>query len=410
MDARSDNTSPLADGQRLSSSLPPQPWLNLTPSPARPRTRLFDPPPVDDSTLARRTAALRQLNGIPRSFQRKHRQTPSIGSRSTLPPQPVLVRTYSPESDAQARPSTMSRAPGVLANGSAAERPPAQLPSVHDFGIEGILRAIEPDIQSTLDAIAEICGRSRLSLANEYGSHRPPLGEIRASTRSADNGLLPVEEASSSNERLVDENVIILGDDTSTVDGRNPFSTTYRLLENAQQGTGTIVYDTAMPPTWGEELFTPSRTAARIPSADQRRPQPSPRTSEVKPARNSFDWSLLGRDTEPGKGHRRNTSSQPVVSEVHLDAQADGAYHPLDMTWEAYHRETSGETEYLENPAVNETLLRERISFLADLQAWLTWFKNIGQQEGESSTARSAETRLREVLQKQHSISGIVPA
>ncbi|EEH05403.1 conserved hypothetical protein [Histoplasma capsulatum G186AR] len=148
MEARSDSSSKNNNTQRLCSSLPPNLWHNHPSANSRGRNRLFDPPlttssPLDEPILARRTAGLRQLNGLPRQFQRSHRHTTSICSRSSLPSQPVVVRTYSAETDAQTQPSAMSRGT------SAANRPPAQLPPVQDFGIDGILRAIEPDIQST---------------------------------------------------------------------------------------------------------------------------------------------------------------------------------------------------------------------------------------------------------------------
>jgi hypothetical protein len=103
-----------------------------------------------------------------------------------------------------------------------------ELPPASDYSIESILAAIEPEIEGTIDAIAEIMGRSRLALANEYDSHLPPQGEIRASTHPA---LLPVEEASSSNERLAADNVIIVPEDASLVDGSNAGSAAYGLLE-----------------------------------------------------------------------------------------------------------------------------------------------------------------------------------
>lgn len=418
MEARSDSSSKNNNTQRLCSSLPPNLWHNHPSANSRGRNRLFDPPlttssPLDEPILARRTAGLRQLNGLPRQFQRSHRHTTSICSRSSLPSQPVVVRTYSAETDAQTQPSAMSRGT------SAANRPPAQLPPVQDFGIDGILRAIEPDIQSTLDAIAEICGRSKLSLANEYGSHRPPLGEIRASSRSMDHGLLPVEEASSSNERLIDQNVVILGDDSSTVDGRNPFSSAYRSFVNAPEDTGLLPYGRAMP-TWGQETFSPQNAiSASHTSSTRTRPQPHPskHTNEAKPSRHSFDWALLGRETKQRQQHRRSISTQPVVSEVHLDAQADGTYL-LDTSWESYHRETSGPTEgYSMDFPVNESLLRiraERLSFLADLQGWLSWFTNIGHRldQDNDSSCQTAEMRLREVLQRQGNYvsSGIMSA
>ena len=103
-----------------------------------------------------------------------------------------------------------------------------ELPPVSDFAIDGILSAIQPDIEGTIDAIAEIMGRSRLSLANEYDSHMPPQGEIRANSRSA---LLPVEEASLSNEQLAADNVIIVPEDASLIDGSHGGSAAYGLLE-----------------------------------------------------------------------------------------------------------------------------------------------------------------------------------
>ena len=164
----------------------------------------------------------------------------------------MIVRTYSADVDVPARSSTMARRATSLANGTIIDGPPPQLPSVHDFSINGILEAIDPDIQGTLDAIAEIWGRSKLSLANEYGSHRPPLGEIRASGRSLDHGLLTVEEASLSNKRLVDDNVVIVGEDTSTVDGRGHYSSTYGLLENLHQPSSILGSRTAMLPSLGD--------------------------------------------------------------------------------------------------------------------------------------------------------------
>ncbi|EEH33231.1 hypothetical protein PAAG_04284 [Paracoccidioides lutzii Pb01] len=424
MDTRSDNvnSSLLLDGQRLSSSLPPQPWLNHTPVTSRGCTRLFDPAvsssPLDESTLARRTAALRQLNGLPRPFHRIHHHTTSASSRSSLPSQPVIVRTYSAEADAQIRPSAMSQGSGLLANGSGADRSPVELPSVQDFSIDGILRAIEPDIQSTLDAIAEICGRSKLSLANEYGSHRPPLGEIRASGRSPDPGLLPVEEASSSSERLVDQNIVILGDDTSTFGERNPFLSTYNLLVNAHEDTGALLYGSAILPPWSPDPFSQQTVIPPRNSSSQTGTQSLLLTSEGRRPRHSFDWALLGRGTEHRRHHHHSISTRPVVSEVLLDVQADGTYL-MDTSWESYHRETSGETDdYSRNTAMNDSLLLrirvERLSFLSDLQGLLSWFRNVGHRldrAGDSVPSQTAEMRLRDVLQRQHSsISGAVAA
>jgi hypothetical protein len=103
-----------------------------------------------------------------------------------------------------------------------------QLPSADDFSFSAILRAVDPEIRDAIDAIAKICAKSRMSLADEYDSHLPPQGEITdgelgwaASTgalagrgrlnrisqgwTAADNTLMAVPEASSSSERLAQE-------------------------------------------------------------------------------------------------------------------------------------------------------------------------------------------------------------
>ena len=60
-------------------------------------------------------------------------------------------------------------------------RPP--IPSPPDpkqFSFASILAALDADTsaQADIDAIAEICGRSRLSRADEYGAHRNPVGPV----------------------------------------------------------------------------------------------------------------------------------------------------------------------------------------------------------------------------------------
>jgi hypothetical protein len=82
--------------------------------------------------------------------------------------QPVLVRSYtSPKRTPFGSPSGRSHA----------------LPPIAAFSFADILRAADStDFQSAIDGIAEICAKNRLSLAEEYGSHLPPVGEITAVT------------------------------------------------------------------------------------------------------------------------------------------------------------------------------------------------------------------------------------
>lgn len=75
---------------------------------------------------------------------------------------PVLVRSPSVKTDMKKRTKTRV----------GAESP--QLPPLESFSIQDILTSIGPEAEASIDAIAEICGRSKMSLADEHSSHRPP--------------------------------------------------------------------------------------------------------------------------------------------------------------------------------------------------------------------------------------------
>ncbi|CAK4016708.1 Hypothetical predicted protein [Lecanosticta acicola] len=88
--------------------------------------------------------------------------------------QPVLVRTYS---NKRGRPE---RASNDITGSDAHALPP-----VASYAFADILRAADSsELQNAIDGIAEICAKNRMSLADEYSSHLPPLGEITESTSS----------------------------------------------------------------------------------------------------------------------------------------------------------------------------------------------------------------------------------
>ncbi|KAE9967542.1 hypothetical protein BLS_006316 [Venturia inaequalis] len=138
----------------------------------------------------------------------RHRPTKSTSSRTSVSSQPVLVRAYT--SSERSRPSSASRSPAMLAMPAGAHLPP-----IEAFSFDGILQAVEPEVHEAIDGIAEIYARSRLSLADEYGSHMPPQGEIvnprsrysglATRTTGLERTLTTVAEASSSSERLAGE-------------------------------------------------------------------------------------------------------------------------------------------------------------------------------------------------------------
>lgn len=139
-------------------------------------------------------AALRRLTGT--STARRHAD--AVDSASSNSSQPVLVRTYSsPAADpGSSNPAKMEKkAKSRMRNRS------YDLPPLQSFSFQDILASIDPEVRLSIDAIAEICGRSKLSLADEYGSHRPPQGELTSQPDESDSAarlpayLSPVPES-----------------------------------------------------------------------------------------------------------------------------------------------------------------------------------------------------------------------
>ncbi|KAL1970825.1 hypothetical protein VTN77DRAFT_2659 [Rasamsonia byssochlamydoides] len=407
MDARSDPTPTHPDGSRLSSSLPHQNWFQASSysQPAGPPATIISPQVrfrhgesgVDESILARRTTAFRQLNGNSKPLSRRHRETKSIvGRPSTLASQPVLVRSYPDEAD-EPQSSTMP-------SGSTTQQRVPELPLVQDFSIEGILCAIEPDIRSTLDIIAEICGRSKLSLANEYGSHIAPFGEIRAPP----GGLLTVEEASASSERLADDNVVIVDDDNSLLDGRDYYaSSTYGLLENLRQTAYATGYQRGpqYPHEDGSSLQPQpdtSRSSTMMHPTDN---DPDPRsplvTKEFTTKPKPGSRALLGKTLHSGaKGDAANIVTPAMLSEIHVDARANRSSWPSVPPGTPRGSPRLAASKF---PGSRNGSVPVQPSLMADVQGWLTWLKAIVQREKPERAyipQHSAETTLRAVLER----------
>ncbi|PKS07968.1 hypothetical protein jhhlp_006580 [Lomentospora prolificans] len=185
------------------------------------------PIPVDDSTAADRTSALRQLNS---HYPSRHRYAKSTGAQSSTYSQPVIVRTYPgpppnhpastsgqhhyhhhhrgsqpgqsnppsagdvvrrmiPFSSAISGPSSSPKY-GMLSIARSKAKKRAQgarddaagnLPPLEAFTFKSFMSNIEPEegghsINADLDRIAEICARSRYSLSNQYEVHKAPHG------------------------------------------------------------------------------------------------------------------------------------------------------------------------------------------------------------------------------------------
>lgn len=106
------------------------------------------------------------------------KNTPSKSS-TTTGSKPVLVRGPSTKPDMKKKHQPMNRSTSP------------KLPSVESFSFQDILNSIGPEANASIDAIAEICGRSKMSLAAEHSSHRPPQGQLATTRSSPDPFFLP---------------------------------------------------------------------------------------------------------------------------------------------------------------------------------------------------------------------------
>lgn len=347
--------------------------------------RQHDETTADDFGRARSSSLAERLNSASQSQPRQ--RTPAnatLDRPSTTPTQPVLVRAYPGNADdTNSKRSTMSTHrlfPFTHSRGSALPpRSGPPLPTDKDFSIENILQAIEPDIRGTLDSIAEICGRSKLSLSNEYGSHIAPLGEIRAPP----GGLVPVEEASSSEERQADEGVIVFDADPHLVDGRvdlHPFSF-YRYMESLQQAASAQGRNGVT----GSSLSTHPGVTRIARQTDL--PEP-PATREIASRPKNTSRDLLAMNASPSKDDPRtqDIATSAVVSEVHLDAQAQ-------------RRHVGAGTNSLSSGHGGTSGRQTSNTWHSPLIGWLSWTARHAGQESRP-VLESAESRLRTMLER----------
>ncbi|GJC81849.1 hypothetical protein ColLi_04687 [Colletotrichum liriopes] len=239
----------------LTFSFPPLFQPNTSSTSLVPSTAEGKPIPLDDSTTAHRTSALRELNS---NYPSRHRYAKSTGAQSSTYSQPVIVRTYS---GSHSRPTSTNRSNGIgpgglgsrtassivsgpaasvrriialrtpfsgskstqhgglsMARGMAKKRLEGQdalakLPPVEAYSFKSMMANIEAqegenNINADLDRIAEICARSRYSLSNQYEVHVAPHGSgasfvshASSSRRQRHNAGLTLEAVVSDDER-----------------------------------------------------------------------------------------------------------------------------------------------------------------------------------------------------------------
>ena len=349
--------------------------------------------PLDEATIANRTAALRRLNGV----APRHRRAESARTRTSLSSQPIIVRTYS--GSPTSRPSSDQTVSATMYDRTSVRKVKDGLPPAEVFSFESILQAIEREAREDVDAIAEICGRSKMSLANEYDAHMPPLGELVAArpvgqpsamTRSSLNQTLtPVEEASSINERLSDNTQSIFDDANDT--HQPQWNTTGNQRTRLRDGD-TAGHDTrgqiSISAGHAETAASASIAPAAIPTKAQQRVL----------EQSTLPVMLFSEAPMPTQEASITALEESNPSSQHHDSI--GTRQALILTEEEVSNDPHARLEEpLSRRGVPESSRRQP-SLLGSLTPWLSWTTRSSHQaeSGAQSSGMSAASSLRSIL------------
>jgi hypothetical protein len=350
------------------------------------------------------SAALRALNAPAfHSSPSKSKSAKSTSSRTTVTSQPVVVRTYS-GSRHTSRPGSGFNIPrsfamnghmhtSALSAGLAGKS--EQLPSADEFSFSAILRAVDPEIRDAVDAIAEICARSRMSLADEYDSHLPPQGEITGggpgwavSTgalvgrgrlnrisqgwTAAGNKLMAVPEASSSSERLAQEERVA----SSKKRSQSAYGSLKSVISGGSGKRKAIDGDTFRE----QEAGNPNQAEAR----------------HQGPA-----WAV---NASSSSSHPAITLASPVASKhLSLDtssAMPDTAEASQSRPQTAVPRRTPSHQRGASMRSLPASRIRS--GTLGSIKAWLPWPRPSDLSSSSQQELANAEDRLREMLLSSH--------
>ncbi|KAJ4322486.1 hypothetical protein N0V94_002360 [Neodidymelliopsis sp. IMI 364377] len=304
----------------------------------------------------------------------------------------------------------MNGHPHVSALSAGLARQNEQLPAVEDFSFSAILRAVDPEIRDAIDAIAEICARSRLSLADEYDAHLPPQGEItdtgpgwatstgalvgrgRLSRISqgwtaADNTLMAVPEASSSSEMLAQEGR------GSTAEGKNKRSqSAYGSLKSVISGGSS-----GKRKSINNDTFQDPEMSSSKPEEPQRPQAPA---WTIRTASQTADHPAITLDTTP-----------QASKQLAFDASVLQDLPETDTTWglrprtalsqqRAVHRRNWSTATF----SAGQSYSRPQSNTRSSLASWLPWPRTTGIDNATQQELTKAETRLREMLLSSNSI------
>lgn len=338
----------------------------------------------DRSTLSPLPNGYHTYNGSRSSFSR-NLPSASTGARSTttIPSQPVLLRINSATAyDHNHRAPRRNRRPVKLDSNNG-------LPAQEEFSIQAILSAIREDIEGDLNTISEVLGRSRFMLSDQYESQLPPQGEIILESPSRG-----IEEATTNHEHLATDDVMIVHEDASLVEGSHSGSAAYRLMERLQTvpAPARINSDAPALTRTAEHVILPPTRTRSSPAVVQPEPETHHTASNT---RHEYPTASLRT--------ARHGPSRPIVSETYLSAEADGVTPGMVPVISEAGRKFplyTADTTDLFQPTYTgrtETGLPTRATgwFTPDILAFTSWFSR-----GHRNIEESAEASLRGLLNR----------
>jgi hypothetical protein len=267
-----------------------------------------------------------------------------------------------------------------------------QLPSADDFSFSAILRAVDPEIKDAIDAIAEICARSRMSLADEYDSHLPPQGEITdagpawaASTGAlvgrgrlsrvnqgwaTENTLMAVPEASSSSERLAQEKV----------------SSSKKRSQSAYGSLKSVISGGS-----GKRKAIDGDTFRELNAAAPSETKPQGPAWAVPACSSSSNHPAITLVSSPTASKHLSVETPLGLDEI---SEVEGAPGPRPKT--AQPRRSPAHKRGTSNVSLPAS--RMRSGTLSSIKSWLPWPRPSELNSGSQQDLTRAETRLREML------------
>lgn len=313
-------------------------------------------------------------NGSRSSFSR-NLPSASTGGRSTttVPPDPVLIRETGRESYYHNNPQ-----PRVARRPIKQSKQVPGMPAREEFSMQGMLHAIQEDVEGDINTIAEALGRSRLVLADQHDSHMPPQGEIRGSP------LHGIEEIDADFDH---DNILIARSDGSFVEGSDAGSAAYGLLQRLQvrplpqRITSEVPLDTVSPD------FSPGPTRTLSSPAAVQQVQTT-ETVEIRPYRTAHSVQAGG-------------PAPAVVSETYLSAEANGAHGPAAPTVSEAGRQyplyTRDDVRLFESNVQSMRDIRAasqgQLTAVSSYMSWLPWGHNDDSEQSAESTLRGLLSR-----------------